>query len=100
MSKNVWLVIPDRPTPSKGSGRGEILWRPTGVARNFDWEGSKMEKSCNASLVTFFGDVTEKIITDFFKFDFVIISLKNHNLAKSRSFRSPKSNVPFKGLVT
>jgi len=29
----------------------------TGVARNFDWEGPKMEKSCDFSLVTFFGDV-------------------------------------------
>jgi len=32
-------------------------------------------------------DVTEMT------FDFVIISLKNHNLAKSRNFRSPKSMV-------
>jgi len=29
----------------------------TGVARNFDWEGPKMEKFCDVILVTFFGDV-------------------------------------------
>jgi len=29
----------------------------TDVARNFDWEGPKIEKSCDLSLVTFFGDV-------------------------------------------
>jgi len=29
------------------------------------------------------------IITDCFKFDFVTISLKNHNLVKSPNFRSP-----------
>jgi len=28
-----------------------------GVTRNFDWEGPKMEKSCDVSLVTFIGDV-------------------------------------------
>jgi len=26
------------------------------VARSFDWEGPKIEKSCDISLVTFFGD--------------------------------------------
>jgi len=44
-----------------------------------------MEKFCDVILVTFF--------TDFLKFDFVISSLKNHNLAKSLNFRSPKSKV-------
>jgi len=29
----------------------------TGVARNFDWGGPKMEKFCDVMLVTFFGDV-------------------------------------------
>jgi len=29
----------------------------TGVARNFDWKRPIMEKSCNVSLMTFFGDV-------------------------------------------
>jgi len=29
----------------------------TGVARNFDWQGPKIEKFCNVILVTFFGDV-------------------------------------------
>jgi len=47
-----------------------------------------MEKSCDFRLVTF-----SDVITDFFKFDFVIISLKIHNLTKSRNFRSPKSKV-------
>jgi len=28
----------------------------TGVARNFDWEGPKMEKFCDVILVTFFDD--------------------------------------------
>jgi len=28
----------------------------TGVARNFDWKGLKMEKSYGVSLVRFFGD--------------------------------------------
>jgi len=56
----------------------------TGVARNF----------ANVILVTFFGDVM--VMTSLkwrynciLEFDFVIISLKNHNLAKSRNFRSP-----------
>jgi len=62
------------------------------------WEEPKIEKSCDVSLVTFFGDVGNDDITEmtsyliFLKFDFVIISLKNHNLAKSSNFRSPKSN--------
>jgi len=29
----------------------------TGVARNFDWEGPKIEKFCDVILVTFFGGV-------------------------------------------
>jgi len=29
----------------------------TGVARNFDWRGLKMEKFCDDVLMTFFGDV-------------------------------------------
>jgi len=29
----------------------------------------------------------------FLKLDFVIISFKNHNLAKSRNFKSPKSKI-------
>jgi len=67
------------------------------MVRNFEWEGPKMKKKIlyhpfgNA-----FGDVKRRhhwndVITDFLNFDFVIISLKNHNLAKSRNFRSPKS---------
>jgi len=36
------------------------------------------------------------VIIDFFKFDFVIFSLKNHNLAKLRNFSSPKLKI--KGL--
>jgi len=41
--------------------------------------------------VTFSGDemVISNVITIFLKFDFVIISFKNHYLAKSRNFRSP-----------
>jgi len=31
----------------------------TGVARNFDWDGLKIEKFYYLSLETFFGDVTE-----------------------------------------
>jgi len=33
------------------------------------------------------------VITDFLKFDFVIISSKKQNLATSRNFKSPKSKV-------
>jgi len=29
----------------------------TGVARFFDWEGSKVEKFCDVILVTLFGDI-------------------------------------------
>jgi len=29
----------------------------TGVARNFDWEGALNGKSCDVSLITFFGNV-------------------------------------------
>jgi len=28
-----------------------------GVARNFDWEGPKLEKICDIILVTFFGNL-------------------------------------------
>jgi len=41
-----------------------------GVTKNFDWEVRKIEKLY-----------------------FAIISLKNHNLAKLRNFRSPKSKI-------
>jgi len=55
----------------------------TGVARNFDWE----------ILWRYFGDVimmmSQKLRHNlFFKFYFLIISLKNLNLDKSRNFRS------------
>jgi len=33
------------------------LQNNTVVARNLDWEGPKMEKSCDVSLVSLFGDV-------------------------------------------
>jgi len=29
----------------------------TGVARNFDWGGSILEKNCDVILATFFGDI-------------------------------------------
>jgi len=53
-----------------------------------------MEKLCNVILVMSFVDVMamtsqNDVITDFLKFDFVTISLKNYNLVKSRNFRSP-----------
>jgi len=62
----------------------------TGVARNFDWRGE--------CFLTVFGDVMNMtspndVITDFLKFDFVIISLKKQNLATSRNFRTPKSKI-------
>jgi len=28
-----------------------------GIARNFDWEGPKIEEFCDVILVTFFGDI-------------------------------------------
>jgi len=34
-----------------------FLPEPTGVARNFEWKGPKMEKFCDVILMTFFGDV-------------------------------------------
>jgi len=53
-----------------------------------------MEKCCDVSLVTAFRlRNDDDVITDFLKFDFVIISLKKHNLTKSHNFRSPKSKV-------
>jgi len=33
----------------------------TGVAKNFDWEGPKMEKACDINLVTFLRDVITTI---------------------------------------
>jgi len=42
----------------------------TVLARNFDWRGAKMEKSCDVSLVTFFGDNYDDAITDLFKIRF------------------------------
>jgi len=35
-----------------------------GVAEKFDWEGNKMEKSCNVSLVTFFSAVITVNVTE------------------------------------
>jgi len=48
--------------------------------------------------VTFFGDVMaitslNDVIIDFLKFDFVIISLKKHNLAKLRNISSSKLKI-------
>jgi len=58
------------------------------VARIFDWgRGPKWNH-----FMTFFGDVimttSLKWCHNFFKFNFTLISLKNHNLAKSRNFKS------------
>jgi len=55
-----------------------------------------MEKSCDVSLVAFFGDeitMTPRndVITDFFKVRFRHNQFEKLNLAKSRNFRSPKS---------
>jgi len=36
--------------------RKMIQWT-TGVARNVNWEGFKLEKFCDVSFVTFFGDI-------------------------------------------
>jgi len=43
-----------------------------------------MEKFCDITLMMSFGDVRcngKDVITDFLKFNFIIISLKKHNLA-------------------
>jgi len=67
---------------------GHVNLEGTGVTRNFEWREPKIEKFCDAILATFFGDVitmTSELI--FSNFNFVIISLKNHNLAKSHYFR-------------
>jgi len=58
------------------------------LARNFDWGGLKLENLWDVILVTILRHWND-VITNFLKFDLVIISLKNHNLAKSRNFRSP-----------
>jgi len=58
-----------------------------------------MEKSSDVSLVTFLGD--EITMTSLkwrhnwfvYKFDIVIVSLTNHNLAKSCNFRTSKSKI-------
>jgi len=68
--------------------RGQKLW--LGGAQN--------GKICDVNLVTFFGDVITMTSLKwrqnwFFKFDFVIINLKNHNFVKSRNFKSPKSKI-------
>jgi len=56
-----------------------------------------MEKFCNVFLMTFFGNImamtSRDVITDFLKFDFVIISLKKQNLATLRNSRSPRSKI-------
>jgi len=48
--------------------------------------------------VTYFGDVFQwlndnDVVTNFLKFDFIIISLKKQNLATSYIFRLPKSKI-------
>jgi len=53
-----------------------------------------MEKFCDVILMTFFGGVMMIKILKwrhywFLKFNFFIISLKIHNLAKSRNFKLP-----------
>jgi len=57
-----------------------------------------MEKFCDVRLVTFFSDVVTMTSlklrhSRFLNYDCVIISLKNHNLAKSRNSKSPKSKI-------
>jgi len=77
------------------STKPAILAGSTGVARNFDWEGPKLENI----LWRYFGDVFGDVLVMtspkwchnfciFLKFDFVVISFKNHCLAKSRNSRS------------
>jgi len=61
-----------------------------------------VEKCYEVILVTSFDDVImmtllNDVITDFFKFDFVIISLKKHNLAKLRNFRLSRWMILFMG---
>jgi len=59
---------------------------------------ARIEKFCDVILVTLFGDVMaitslNDVIIDFLKFDFVKMSLKNHNFAKLRNFSSPKLKI-------
>jgi len=54
----------------------------TGVARYFDWRSSKPKFDV-------FRWRNDDDVIIFLKFDFYIISLKKHNLTKSRNFRSP-----------
>jgi len=54
-----------------------------GVARNFDWEGHKMKKSCNVNLVTFYWRSGSSPPTASLIFD----------LVKSRDLSSTKSKI-------
>jgi len=53
-----------------------------------------MEKFCDAISVTYFGNVIMMMLPKlrnnfvFLKFNFVIISLKNHKFSKSHNFKS------------
>jgi len=71
--------------------------RNTGVARNFDLGGGEQNRKI---LWRYFGDVFQwrngdyvTKMTEFLKFNFVIISLKNHNFVKLRNFSSPKLKI-------
>jgi len=44
-----------------------------GVDRNFDWEGPKRKNLVTNIWVTVFGDIDDDVITDFLKFDFIIV---------------------------
>jgi len=63
-----------------------------GVARNFNWSQNGkqfMTLFCRRN----YDDVTEMNHNWILKFDFVIISLRNHNLDKLRNFRSSSSKI-------
>jgi len=72
--------------------------RATGADRNFDWEEPKLEKYLWRNFGDVLGDVMMMTLLKwhhnyFLKFDFVIISLKIHNFAKSLNSRSPNLKV-------
>jgi len=66
-------------------------WR----SRIFGWKGPKMEKSCDVSFVTCFGDAKTMTSLKWRHIWFFISSILSlsHNLAKLRNFRSAKLKV-------
>jgi len=83
------LLITEFRVKKKTFDNSAVHWR----SQKFLLGWGKMEKSCDVVLMTYWRRNYDDVILIFLKFDFVMISLKHHNLAKSYNFRSPKSKV-------